>query len=283
MGRKAGHHGGSWKVAFADFMTAMFALFLLLWLVGLSPEKKEGIETYFKTYSIFKNLSGFMTGQTSVMPNPPKDQGTKTETPGKSKEKPDNQKVMAQLRDKIAVELKEKADQVTIEEVNGKIKIELTDKDNKPLFESGSTQMTETAKNALNVIAKMMIDNNYKATIEGHTDSKRFRSSYYTNWELSTERALETRKYLESKGYAEENVVSVTGYAATKPLLKDNPENSKNRRISLFLEWSENSVHTVPKTENNNVVSPAGINETQEIPNETLNEQSNETTHEAEH
>ena len=72
--------GGSWKVAFADFMTAMFALFLLLWLVSLSPEKKEGIESYFKTYTIFKNLAGVMPGHTSVMPNYPKEE-KKTNNP----------------------------------------------------------------------------------------------------------------------------------------------------------------------------------------------------------
>lgn len=233
-------HGGSWKVALADFMTSMFALFLLLWLINLTPKQKAGIETYFKTYSIFKHLGSIFQGRPYVIPLP--------SNTGKSEEKPEGikkyppkldvdikKKLMDELKEQIKKHLKTAEDQVIIEEFKDGIRIQLIDKEGKPMFELGSNEPTERGREALKIIAGKIKSRKFKMALEGHTDAKQYASSAFTNWELSTMRASASRRILEENGVDPSTVVSVSGFAETRPFIKENPLDPKNRRISILL------------------------------------------------
>lgn len=248
MGKKKkcpeGHHGGSWKVAFADFMTAMFALFLLMWLVNLKPEQKQGIESYFRNYSIFKKSgTAMMTGSPNVV--------MLDNSSGKSKKNPESrfkyeeknsvtrsalrQKMMEEMQKQLNLKIENAKDQVIIETFKEGIRVQMIDKEGKPMFALGSAEPTEIARKILKVIGEKVKESGGSLAIEGHTDAIQYSSSKYTNWELSTERASSARRELEAAGVNPDNLVSVSGYAATRPLIKDNIYDPRNRRISILI------------------------------------------------
>jgi chemotaxis protein MotB len=111
------------------------------------------------------------------------------------------------------------------------------------MFPSGRNELTSQGKKILQVITENLQQNNAKIAIEGHTDAKGFASSRYSNWELSTERASAARKELERNGLGPDRLVRIAGLAATQPLIKDNPEDSRNRRISILLFSEPSSIH----------------------------------------
>lgn len=237
MSRRAhgGHHGGSWKVAFADFMTALFCLFLVMWLINLSPKQKEGVSYYFKNYSIFKPNSGTI----SIV--------KLKDDSGKSKVKEDSnqfQKMSDKDLEKIEKNIKEKfkkspeilKNNIVFEKTDEGLRINLIDNEGDPMFEVGSKLLTSKGEGIIDNVAKEIVNYDAAVVIEGHTDSLEYARQDYTNWELSTERALTARKQLEKNGFTSKRIEKITGFADTQPLIKEDSYDSRNRRISILIK-----------------------------------------------
>jgi chemotaxis protein MotB len=255
--RKKGHeagHGGQWKVAYADFVTAMMAFFLLLWLITMvEPEKRARVSNYFKKFSIFEK-SGESLFDTSTRKDLTDVMNEKTVRPsdrsipgslrdGKRLMNPEDFK--EKLKREIETRLEDVKDQVLVETFEGGVRIQMMDKDGNPMFSLGSSQLTHNARRILNVITENIKENENPVAIEGHTDALTYPTNRYTNWELSTERASAARREMEENGLPQERLVRVAGFAATDPLIKDNPYDPRNRRISVLL-YTQNGSQAKP-------------------------------------
>ena len=239
-GHEGGHGGSSWKVAYADFVTAMMAFFLMLWLLAMvSDEKRARLEEYFKHFALFDQTGkSVMEGQvqlisvgSSAAPNLATDTDTQFDKPeGMSKEE-----LMEKLKLDIEERLADVKDQVMVDIFEGGVRIQLVDKEGKPMFALGSANPTPQAKKILAVITDNVKEVDHRIAIEGHTDALTYSTSKYTNWELSTERASSARKELEINGMSPDRLTRVAGYAATDPLINDDPTDPRNRRISIML------------------------------------------------
>lgn len=242
-----GHHGGSWKVAYADFVTAMMAFFLLMWLITMvSPEKRARIAAYFKHFSLFEQ------GGSSFMESPPgimkESAGDAMKVPHELYGKGSDLMSKEDLKEKLKKEIEEKLatvkDQIMVDIFEGGVRIQVVDKEGNSMFERGSANLSPHAKRILSVIAENIKDLNNRVAIEGHTDAISYASNKYTNWELSTDRASSARKELEDNGLSPDRIARVAGYAATEPLVKDNPNDPRNRRISIILLYPSNKSQT---------------------------------------
>lgn len=242
-----GGHGGSWKVAYADFVTAMMAFFLLMWLITMvSPEKRARVASYFKYYAIFEKsgISMFDGAGKDIISiggegvNIPEEKGN----PGKVKQKTPSQ-LKEDVQEKINSKLGYLKNQIVVEVLNNAIRIDVVDSEGSPIFPVGDSNFTETGKKILLEIAESIKDSDNKIIIEGHTDALSYRSNRFTNWELSTERASSARRFLESVGISPDRISMVTGYAATKPLIKDNPNDPRNRRVSIVITYENPEIN----------------------------------------
>ncbi|HXG30993.1 MAG TPA: flagellar motor protein MotB [Thermodesulfobacteriota bacterium] len=269
--KKGGHrddHGGSWKVAYADFITAMMALFLCLWLINMvAPEKRAKVAHYFKHFSVFDHSGASFMEKTSEVFNETGDaeervpdeleapdtmkplirnergqmeRGSPNELKGgfdPSKEEIDHRKeeIKEEIKRAIEEKLADIKDQVIVDTFEGGIRIQLVDKEGKPMFELGSSKPTPMAQRILRVISDEVKSLPNSVAIEGHTDSLPYRSTNYSNWDLSTERALSAKRQLEEYGLNTNRLIKIAGYADTVPLIKENPEDPRNRRISILL------------------------------------------------
>jgi len=229
------HHGGSWKVAYADFITAMMAFFLLLWLISMvSPEKRARVAAYFKHFSIFEESgTSFMEKQSGVFDE--RGQSAEKAPEEYVGDNPSPENIKETLRKGIEKKLGDVKEQVLVDIVEGGVRIQMIDKDGNLMFNLGSTELTPAAKEILRVISEHIKTMPNKVTIEGHTDALRYARSDYSNWELSTERASSARKELEANGLDPDRIARVAGYADTDPLIKEDPYNPRNRRISIIL------------------------------------------------
>ena len=245
--RKKGHgggHGGAWKVAYADFVTAMMAFFLLMWLLAMvSPEKRAGISYYFKHFNVF-DKSGMSFVETKITP---KVSFMDEQTLGKpelaiqieeeeEKALKSGEALSEHLKKEIEAKLSDFKDQIIIDTFESAVRIEILDKETGTMFPLGSAEISTNGKRILKIISPAIITSNRKLAIEGHTDALVFApSNKYSNWELSTERASAARKEMERNGLPPEMLIRVTGYAATEPLVKDNLYDPRNRRISILM------------------------------------------------
>ena len=146
----------------------------------------------------------------------------------------------------------------------GGVRIEIVDKEGNPMFPLGGTEMSPTARKILQVVTENLKVSDSRIAIEGHTDARVIASNRYSNWELSTERASAARKEIERFGLNPNRLLRVAGYAATEPLVKENPLDSRNRRISilLFYEYASRGMTPTRETPSNgaqpNDRQPAG-------------------------
>jgi chemotaxis protein MotB len=227
-----GAHGGSWKVAYADFVTALMAFFLLLWLLSMvSPDKRAMMSEYFRNFSIFKESGASPLSDVNKVA---------AKSGADMKIAAIKAQVNAELlrkKIKAAVErkLKSMENQVIIDITESGVRIQITDEEGSVMFQKGSAQPTQKAKEILALLAENIKDTNNKIVVEGHTDSVPFRGEQTTNWELSTSRASAARRELEANGIEPSRIARVVGYSDQELLIKEDPENPRNRRISIIL------------------------------------------------
>jgi len=229
------HHGGSWKVAYSDFMTAMMAFFLLLWLISMvDPVKKAALANYFRNFNLFQQSGqSFMEQGVSIQPEVKVsmiEPVTGEQTASNLKEK---------LKQAIEEKLKSLKDHIVIDTVEGGIRIQIVDTEGASMFASGSAVLNDKGKEILRVIAENIKDDPYKIAVEGHTDAAPFKGAQRTNWELSTERASAARREIENNGIDPGRIARVIGYADTELLNKEDPKDPRNRRISLIMIMSK--------------------------------------------
>ncbi len=245
-----GHHGGAWKVAFADFATAMMAFFLLLWLLATaSPEQKQAISGFFDAEAQIGvgQGTGFSdsmidlggTGDVSKGTGDDWQQGGSGQS---AQEMAEEAKQMEELLEvlKEAIdnkeELKAYKDQLKLSVTPEGLRIQIVDKENRPMFESGKAVMRDHATKILQEIAPIISKAGNRISITGHTDAARFISKDgYSNWELSADRANAARRALIKAGMAEEKVGRVVGLADSSLYNPDNPLDPINRRISIVV------------------------------------------------
>lgn len=230
-----GHHGGAWKVAYADFVTAMMALFLVLWLVSQGDQKlKEQIANYFRSPGVFTSVQGGILGGA---PKPNKDINSNSDKSDQDSLKD----TAAQLKERFS-KLSEFApynDQIKITLVDEGLLIQLVDKANQVSFESGSSELTLMAGNILKEISTIICNLPNPIQVSGHTDAHPYPSNHYTNWELSTDRANTARRLLVESCVEPTKIKRVVGYAETLPLIIEDPFAPENRRISIMLFYQK--------------------------------------------
>ncbi len=273
-GGHAGAHGGAWKVAYADFMTAMMAFFLLLWLLSaVSQEQLEGISNYFAPQAASATTSGsgqVLGGQSIAEPgalgNPiktpplvamdlptpsagqgstdaaePNDEAMDAETAEemvKRKEEEQFQQAEETLRQALQgiPSLKELSESLVVDDTAEGMRIQIVDQEGLAMFPRGTAEMYEHTYKMLALVAKVIEKMPQKIAIAGHTDSTKFRGEAgYSNWELSADRANASRRALIDMGVPEERISRVVGKAAEEPLVKGDPANPRNRRITIVL------------------------------------------------
>jgi len=247
--KKGGHggaHGGSWKVAYADFVTAMMAFFLVMWLVNsVTVEKREQIAQYFQSFSLIDTggkpglIPAADLSQITQENNPPNIVEPISETPASpAKEKSEAEKTAEAIKEAIETKTPDLKDQIIVKTEADKVIVEVTDDaKGKPLFALGKSDLTQDAKRALAAAAPPISKaGKGKLTIEGHTDAYTYAGERFTNWELSTDRASAARRELEKAGVSPDCVGVVSGYAATRPFVPENTFDPKNRRIRLVME-----------------------------------------------
>ena len=254
-GGHGGHHGGSWKVAYADFVTAMMALFLLLWLLETTPkEDLKAMEGYFQSPSMIEAAGGASSavidmgggmdapkgeGGTILKTNPK--EGTAeseiTETPERSSHGSINE-LMLKLKEKLQNHptLRSFKDQIYLDVTDEGLRIQVVDRENRPMFDSGKAKFKPYAQVILREIGKVIAEVPNKISITGHTDSRPFTGrKNYSNWELSSDRANAARRELVEHVMDEERIARVVGLADSVPFLPDEPDAPINRRISIVV------------------------------------------------
>ncbi|MDM7323111.1 MAG: flagellar motor protein MotB [Gammaproteobacteria bacterium] len=250
-----GHHGGAWKIAYADFITAMMAFFLLMWLLGsTSKEDLQGIAQYFQNPLMVSLSGGSSTGdRTSVIKGGGQDL-TRVDGQVKKAEVMDPEEAKKRLREQEAKrmqETKEKLEKMieqdnVLKEFKNQLKIDITpeglriqivDQDKRPMFDLASARMAPYAEAILRKVAPIVNELPNKITVLGHTDSRPFASGRgdYSNWELSADRANAARRVLNASGIAEGKIMRVSGLADSVPFNPADPADPINRRISIIL------------------------------------------------
>jgi chemotaxis protein MotB len=247
-----GHHGGAWKVAYADFVTAMMALFMVLWLVGQSPKTRSTVGAYFRDplglagggnteYNRGPNSggAGFFEGGNTAMSMEVAITSGRIDEEGHGKKKDDIIR-LNQARDRLAQALMALrsdhwARHVELTATEEGLRIEIQDDDNESLFLSGSAKINPAAKNVLTAIAGEVGLMPNRVVIEGHTDATRTATSDDGNWPLSTQRANSARAFFVTNGLRRDQVASVEGYADQRLRLWHDPTNPRNRRVSMLV------------------------------------------------
>jgi chemotaxis protein MotB len=227
-----GHHGGAWKVAYADFVTAMMALFLVLWLLSQADTKlKESIATYFRSPGAFDKVQGGILEGSKTF--------TKTPLPSSEQEEQASfLETAMSLQKKFSTrpQFQNSKDRIRVEVTPEGLKIQIIDKADKVSFASGSADLTETTREILEEIAQDICELSNPIHLGGHTDRRPFgKGSSYTNWELSADRANAARRALESNCVDSSQIRRVVGYADTEPLIPTDAYAAANRRISILV------------------------------------------------
>jgi chemotaxis protein MotB len=247
----AGHHGGSWKVAFADFATAMMAFFLVLWLTATaSPEQIKAVEGYFR------DPVGFTEGGS---PNPIDLEGSASVVESSSQDVAENQiRIEDQQVEELARTLEQKQmeelfqdlkeriensetlqkfkDQLLIDITDEGLRIQIVDRSQRPMFDSGSAQLKYYSQDILFELAKPLGAVPNKLSITGHTDATPFSGRPgYTNWELSADRANTARRALVAGGVSQTQIARVVGLSDSVLFNEGEPTAPVNRRISIIV------------------------------------------------
>lgn len=268
----AAAHGGAWKVAYADFVTAMMAFFLLMWLINMtSPEQKRGIADYFAPASVSKSQSGSggLLNGAALSEEGARSQGRSTESVEETVpvtvsegEAPSveqvaggasdlaldrqtseyNEQLFGQAEESLRQamkdmpELAELSKHILIDQTPEGLRIQIVDQEGRPMFAPGSVEPYQRTRRLIEALATIIDQLPNRISISGHTDSAAFYGpDGYSNWELSADRANSTRRILMDQGVPGDRVFQVSGKAGSEPLFPDDPYVSANRRISIVL------------------------------------------------
>ena len=265
-----GHHGGAWKIAYADFVTAMMAFFLLLWLLSATTEEqKEGIAEYFAPTFASKSSSGsngVLGGNSITSDNGAQSSGAvvvsiapstgnaNEATSAQQPATPDDEeinKAIAEREEQMfkdaekeltqaiqqTPDLKDMADNLIIDRTPEGMRIQIVDQERRSMFASGSAEPLPRTKQILQIVAKVILKLPNRLSIAGHTDATPFAGGRagYSNWELSSDRANASRRVLREAGVPAPRIAEVKGLADTEPLFPEDPTLPSNRRISITL------------------------------------------------
>jgi chemotaxis protein MotB len=240
--KHGGHHGGAWKVAYADFVTAMMAFFMVMWILGMDQQLRNSIEGYFSNPVGFKK--GYSAGRTPLSSgNSP---ATAQTTPLKLISRRSEEDEMKAVGGKIKSRLKDAGltaigDRIEIIQTQTGLRIELAEGVNgNDFFAMASSAMTPAMKQTLEIVSQELAPLRNPLIIEGHTDAAQY-SGLYSNWELSTDRANAARRVLESAGLSSGRIVEVRGLADRQLRNPANPLDPRNRRITIFLPFTSDA------------------------------------------
>jgi chemotaxis protein MotB len=260
----AGHHGGAWKVAYADFVTAMMAFFMVMWLVAsLNKEQRAAMFQYFNNPSMEQGHStkaapgqaGPGGASTSVIKlggglespkvvidtrktaHPPDSVADRKEK--ERKEKQQLESLLEELKKAVAQgqALEPFKDQLLLDITPEGLRIQIVDKQNRPMFDTGSSALKDYTTQILAEVAKYLNGVPNRISLSGHTDAKPYpgTTKFYSNWELSADRANAARRALIAGGLDEQKIARVVGLASSVLFVKDEPLNPINRRISIIV------------------------------------------------
>jgi len=268
-GGHGGHHGGAWKVAYADFVTAMMAFFLLMWLINTtSPEQKRGIADYFAPAAVSQTTSGsggILSGTAladsgtrsagsrdaiqALAPEAPPDvsetgqsqnQSSQQTTGGANARTPQDaaftsaaQSLRQAMQD--MPELAELSRQIIVDNTPEGLRIQLVDQEGRSMFEEGSAKPNDRARILLSAVARVINQLPNRVTIAGHTSASPSGARPATDWALSSARADSSRQLLQAGGVDPDRVYEVSGKASSDPLYPDDPLLPGNRRITIVL------------------------------------------------
>ncbi len=226
-GGHAGHHGGAWKVAYADFVTAMMALFIVLWLMNSSKQIQQAVGGYFKDPTGTSKMVG-------------------TNQQGSGQNMPVSKEDMSKIKEELQTVIRRVTDfeklksHIEMTVTSEGLRIELMEAEKGTFFESGRPEPTAYGKDVLIALANELGKLPNKISLEGHTDARPYNGpANYGNWELSTDRANISRRLMMQNGLRQDQVVEVRGFADQRLRNPQNPEDASNRRISMLVKYLE--------------------------------------------
>lgn len=244
------HHGGAWKIALADFMTALMAFFLVLWILSIaSDEERRGVADYFSTPLITAITGGDRSGSTSAIPgggpDPTHSDGERARIDTLQRTRPSMQdrRFFTDVQERIEraieldPELRQLRSQMRFDLTREGLRIQLLDTEQRPMFELGSDQVAPYMRSLLRTIAPLLNELPNELSISGHTDSVPYIGGYrgYSNWELSNDRANASRRELIAGGFDPGQLLRVSGFADRVLLPETEPSDPVNRRIELVV------------------------------------------------
>jgi chemotaxis protein MotB len=247
--RHGGHASGAWKVAYADFVTSLMALFIVLWILAAGDQQlKAGVAQYFRDPGVFENSAGLIPiarqGEQAVL-----------KTGGES---------LRGLQEGLEEDLRALQEYSSIQEqislrlTSDGLLIELIDTDSQAFFDLSSAELKPVLRRVLAVIVERIKELPNTIAISGHTDARQYHNrAFYSNWELSTARAHNARRAMEDLSFPAARVERVVGYADRLPLSPDDPLDPANRRISILVLKELEPVKNAAATEEQNPVVAA--------------------------
>jgi chemotaxis protein MotB len=238
-GHGGGHSGGAWKVAYADFVTAMMALFIVLWILGQSEDTKQAVSSYFKDPGAFDAThGGALSGGKSMIAMPAKEE---------KKSVVEQQEALKNIGETIKKQLETKGqfaqlkNQITMEMVKEGLRIQLMESSKAVFFDIGTAILKPEAAEILKTIGMELLKMPNHVIVEGHTDARQYDNvAGYTNYELSADRANAARRVLVSAGIGNEKVDQVRGFADKDLQNRKDPFDVTNRRISIIVKYEGN-------------------------------------------
>lgn len=240
-----GHHGGAWKVAFADFMTSMMAFFLVMWLVGQKQEVKEAVAGYFRDPGKFQQdgRAGSLKGSTGVVKTDAPPMAVVSPPARKEAGASGEERAAMQLAAQSILDALEKQEEfqrlkknITFQFTAEGLRIILNESENSPaFFEPGSAKLLQKSAIILITIARELGKLENHLVMEGHTDAGALGGDGYTNWELSADRANSARALMDVSGFYQGQVRQVRGFADSDPMIKTDPADPRNRRVTILV------------------------------------------------
>ncbi len=231
-GKHVAPHGGAWKVAYADFVTALLALFIVLWVLGQDATLKEAVQAYFRDPTGYTKVGGsaFTIGKGATIS--PAAGAVKEAVERKLEE--DINRLQEMLEE--TEQLQKFSDQIFFELTDEGIRMEFRDAPKFSFFRIGSATVSPELEEIFRVLTPEIIRMDYPVVIEGHTDERPYGNMEYTNWELSADRANAIRRIMLNFGLLPERIAEIRAYASTKLLKPADPFADENRRVSIFLK-----------------------------------------------